>query len=160
MLHLEEFSEKHLTQTYQWMLDDDLRKNFLFRRKLFPEDHQKWFLNFQQDKSQQIFAIYYNEIYVGNVGLKNIDTINNNAETWIYIGNVSMKGKGIGVATYKQLCINWQNKFHKIYAHIADFNISSVKMYQKAGFVIEGNFKDQLFWEGSYYSLLRLAYYL
>jgi RimJ/RimL family protein N-acetyltransferase len=71
-----------------------------------------------------------------------------------------MKGKGIGVDTYKLLCLEWKNKFHKIYAHIADFNIGSTKMYQKAGFVIEGNFKDQLLWEGTYYYLLRLAYYL
>lgn len=38
MIHLEEFSEKHLLPAYQWTLDDDLRKNFLLRRKLSPED--------------------------------------------------------------------------------------------------------------------------
>ncbi len=160
MIHLEEFSETHLTQTYKWMLDEDLRKNFLFRKSLSQDEHQLWFKNYLQDKSQNIFAIYFNNIYAGNVGLKNIDNINNNAETWIYIGDISMKGKGAGIEVYKQLCAVWRNKYHKIYAHIAAFNLSSLKMYQKAGFILEGDFKDQILWDNKYYNLLRLAIYL
>ena len=160
MVSLEAFSDKHLDKTYQWMLDEDLRKKFLFRKNLSPDEHQQWFKNYLKDKSQKIYTIYYNNIHVGNVGLKNIDNINNNAETWIYIGDVSMKGKGIGIQTYKQLCDIWRNEFHKIYAHVAEFNFSSTKMYQKAGFTSEGNFKDQVYWENRYYNLLRFAIYL
>jgi RimJ/RimL family protein N-acetyltransferase len=160
MVNLEIFSDKHLDKTYQWMLDEDLRRYFLFRKKLSPNEHQLWFKNYLQDKSQEILAIYDNTIHVGNIGLKNIDTLNNNAETWIYLGDASIKGKGVGIEVYKQLCDIWRNKFHKIYAHIAEFNLSSIKMYQKAGFILEGDFKDQLYWEDRYYNLLRFAIYL
>jgi hypothetical protein len=46
MVRLEKFSDKHLPATYNWMQDEDLRRNFLFRRKLSPADHQQWFVNF------------------------------------------------------------------------------------------------------------------
>ena len=160
MVHLEAFAEGHLDKTHHWMLDVDLRKNFLFRKKLSSAEHRRWFENYLQDRSQKIFAIYYNNLHVGNVGLKHIDQVNNNAETWIYLGESSVKGKGVGVMAYRQLFDNYCTEFHKIYAHIAAFNSSSAKMYQKAGFALEGNFKDQINWEGSYYDLLRFAFYL
>ena len=160
MVRLEEFSEKHLPKTYQWMLDENLKKNFLFRRTLTPEGHKQWFVNYLDDKSQEIKAIYFNDLYVGNVGLKNIDKINNNAETWIYIGDTSMKGKGIGSLAYKELGADLKPNFKKIYAHIVSFNSSSLKMYEKAGFVKEGDFKDEIYWENTYYNLFRFALYL
>jgi hypothetical protein len=33
-------------------------------------------------------------------------------------------------------------------------------MYQKSGFVQEGDFKDQLMWDDQFYSIKRYAYYL
>ena len=160
MIHLEKFSEKHLSKTFNWMLDEDLRRNFLFRRIISQDEHQIWFKNYLSDETQDIYGIFYNNEYVGNVGLKNIDKINNNSETWIYIGESSMKGKGIGTKVYEELKKTSNFTFHKIYANIAEFNVSSVKMYQKSGFVIEGNFKDQLFFENKYHNLLRFALYL
>ena len=160
MIHLEKFSEKHLPKTYNWMLDVDLRRNFLFRKIISPNDHQTWYKNYLLDETQYINAIYYNNEYIGNIGFKNIDKINNNAETWIYIGEISMKGKGIGSGVYEEFIKSSNFGLHKIYANIAEFNVSSIKMYQKSGFVIEGTFKDQLFFENEYHNLLRLAFYL
>lgn len=160
MIHLEKFSEKHLSKTFNWMLDEDLRRNFLFRRVVSPDEHQVWFKNYLSDETQDINAIFYNNEYVGNVGFKNIDKINNNSETWIYIGESSMKGKGIGTKVYNEYIKSSSYNFHKIYANIAEFNIGSLKMYQKSGFVIEGTFKDQLFFENKYHNLLRFALYL
>lgn len=160
MVHLENFNEKHLDKTYQWMLDKELRRNFLFRKSVSVEDHKKWFEKYLLDPSQRISAIYYENIHVGNLGIKNIDKINNNAETWIYIGEPAVKGKGIGAEAYKQLFHACKTEFHKLYAHIAAFNQSSVKMYVKTGFTQEGDFKDQIYWEGRYYNLLRFAFCL
>lgn len=160
MVHLEAFSEKHLDATYQWMQDNELKKNFLFRKILSIQDHKNWFDSYLKDSSQNILAIYYENTHVGNLGLKNIDKINNNAETWIYIGEASMKGKGISAQAYKLVFDSCKNELHKVYAHIADFNQSSVKMYQKVGFRKEGDFKDQIYWDGNYYNLLRFAFYL
>jgi RimJ/RimL family protein N-acetyltransferase len=160
MIYLEQFSEKHLPKTYNWMLDEDLRRNFLFRRIISPSDHQKWFQEYLLDDTQDINAIYYENEYVGNVGLKNIDKVNHNAETWIYLGESNMKGKGIGKKVYIEFVKSFTFNFHKIYANIAEFNTSSTNMYQKSGFVLEGCFKDQLFFENKYHNLLRYALYL
>jgi RimJ/RimL family protein N-acetyltransferase len=160
MVRIEDFSEDNLPLTYLWMQNEALKKNFLFRRNLTLEGHATWYGNYLNDSSQKIFAIYYKDQYVGNVGLKNIDTINRNAETWIYIGDESMKGKGIGILAYHQLFVKNKSFLHKLYANIVSFNESSLKMYQKSGFVQEGDFKDQLMWDDQFYSIKRYAYYL
>ena len=160
MIHLEKFSEKHLSKTYNWMLNTELRRNFLFRRIISSDDHQRWFQNYLLDETQLINAVYFENEHIGNVGLKNIDKTNNNSETWIYIGESNMKGKGIGPKVYSEFIKSTDFSFHKIYANIAEFNTSSIKMYQKSGFVLEGLFKDQLFFENKYHNLLRFALYL
>lgn len=160
MIHLEKFSENHLPKTYNWMLDEELRRNFLFRRNISPTDHQKWFQEYLLDATQDINVIYFENEHIGNVGLKNIDKVNNNAETWIYLGESIMKGKGIGKKVYAELVKSSDFNFHKIYANIAEFNTSSTKMYQKSGFVLEGCFKEQLYFDNKYHNLLRYALYL
>lgn len=160
MVKLIEFSEEHLPNSFLWIQDEDLKRNFLFRKSVTRESHKQWFDAYLKDDSQQLFAIFYQNKYVGNVGLKNIDAINKNSETWMYIGDVSMKGKGIGVEANRQLFLYAKKKLHKLYAHIAEFNNSSIRMYQKSGFVPEGNFKDQLYFEDGYHNLLRFAYFL
>lgn len=160
MVRLQDFSEDNLNLTYYWMQDESLKKNFLFRRHLTLEDHTNWYNNYIDDSSQKIYAIYYEDLYVGNVGLKNIDQINKNAETWIYIGDELMKGKGIGFLAYNQIFVKYKLSLHKLFANIASFNTSSIRMYQKSGFVQEGDFKDQLVWNEKFYNILRFAYYL
>ncbi|MBC7387895.1 MAG: GNAT family N-acetyltransferase [Opitutaceae bacterium] len=160
MINVVAFQQHHLDKTYQWMLDENLKKNFLFRGSVTPESHLHWFEQYLIDQSQKIYAVCFDDLHVGNIGLKNIDTTNRNAETWVYIGDATMKGKGVGKVAYQQLLSLWKEGFHKIYANIAEFNTSSIKMYQKAGFSLEGIFKNQLLWDNQYYSILRFAIFL
>jgi diamine N-acetyltransferase len=160
MVTIASFDERHLEKTYAWMSDSELKTDFLFRRDISREDHLKWFEKYKSDTSQKIFAIYYNDEHVGNVGLKDINLVDCNAETWIYIGDSGMKGKGISGKAYELLLAEYKKSLRKIYAHIVEFNLSSIKMYQKIGFSLEGIFKDQIVIDNKYYSMLRLAVFL
>ncbi|MES2003041.1 MAG: GNAT family N-acetyltransferase [Bacteroidota bacterium] len=160
MVSIAPFDKEHLEKTYLWMSDANLKRDFLFTRDVSETDHLKWFEVYKTDAGQSIFAIYFDNKHVGNVGLKDINLVNKNAETWIYIGDPGMKGKGIAKKAYELLLAEYKTKLHKIYAHIVEFNLASIKMYKKIGFNMEGIFNDQIFMDDRYYSIFRFAVFL
>lgn len=160
MTLLEEFDEKHLASTFIWLQDTSLKNNFLFQKDVTEESHHKWFLAYSKDSTQQIFAIIFGGKHVGNIGIKNINSIHQIAESWIYIGEKSFKGKGIAKEAYFQLFEAHKISLRKIYCHIADFNISSIKLHQRVGFKVEGIFQDEVLLNKQFHTLIRLSVFL
>lgn len=162
-IKLAKFSNKHLEKSREWMNDKEICR--LFNRIYKPltiQMQKKWYKNLKKDKCQITFAIETDSIYVGNVGLKNIDLVDKKCEYYIFIGNKNYWGKGIGTESTIQL-INFVKKnlnIHKIYLHVDQKNISAKKLYNKIGFVKEGVLKDELFRGGKYITMIRMAYFI
>lgn len=136
----------------------------LFNRRynrLSASSQKKWHKNIIKDKTQLIFAIEVDGIYVGNAGLKNIDKENKRAEYYIFIGDKNYRGRGIGfLSTVKLLDYVRQNlKLHKIYLHVDQTNLPAVKLYTKIGFKKEGILHDELFLNGRFVTMIRMAVY-
>jgi RimJ/RimL family protein N-acetyltransferase len=134
LIKLETFSEVHCEETFKWMQIDELRRDFLFKNKITQESHKIWYNNYLKDNTQEIFAIFQEEKYVGNIGLKNI--INFSAETWVYIGDKNQKNKGVAFFSYLILLDSLKKsaKFKNLYCFIASFNIASQRLYEKLNF--------------------------
>lgn len=160
MTLLEKFNEKHLASTFKWLKDPSLKNDFLFQKDITEESHHQWFLAYTKDSTQQIFAIIFQGKHVGNIGIKNIDNTHQKAESWIYIGEKSFKGKGIAKEAYLQLFETLKLSFRKIYCHIADFNISSIKLHQGVGFKVEGIFQDEFLQNKQLHTLIRFSVFL
>tara|TARA_B100000900_G_C20601050_1_gene725610 strand:- start:1070 stop:1570 length:501 start_codon:yes stop_codon:yes gene_type:complete len=160
-IKLKKFDHTFLDKTFDWIQDSGLRKDFLFTANIDIQSHKKWYKSYIDDQTQTIFAIMVNENHVGNIGLKFIDLNNNNAETWIYIGDSSYKGRGVAYKSYQELFNKISHlKLNKIYAHVADFNLNSLKLYEKIGFELEGTLKKQVKINDRYIDLIRLAIFL
>lgn len=160
-LNLKKFNKEHLLKSRQWMNDRETCR--LFGRAWRPfseEDQKKWFERIGKDKSQLIMAMEADGIYVGNVGLKNINLENKKAEFYILIGDKDFRGRGLGFeATEKFLSlIKKKFDFHKIYLHVAESNLPAIKLYKKLGFKEEGILKDELLRESKFINLIRMAY--
>lgn len=159
-IFLEPLCEKHLEETYLWMQDEKLRKDFMLPFLVTKEGHKEWYKRYLADASQKIWAIYCEERYVGNVGLKNIDTKNRKAEGWMYVGNSSLHGKHIGSETWGVLFRNGDFEslgLHKLYSFVAERNMASRKMLLNAGFQEEGILKDEVYFGEEYVSLYRFG---
>jgi diamine N-acetyltransferase len=158
LIILKPFNIGHLNSTYLWMQDSDLRRNFLIRKNINPENHTDWFQNYSNDRTQKIFAIYYDDIHCGNCGLKYINLIDQKAELWIYIGNYDHRGMGVAKSATLQLiqfAFNQLN-LNKIYLHVVEFNKAAINLYLNTGFKEEGVFQEEIFWEGKFFSLIRM----
>ena len=103
MIELEPFKEAHLIDTFRWMQNDSLRNDFLFAGNINWTGHLSWYDNYIHDNSQLIWAIYLTGKYIGNIGLKNINPLNQKAEVWIYIGERENRGKRIGTRSLLKL---------------------------------------------------------
>lgn len=159
---LEPFSEKHLELTFEWMQDEQLKRDFLFASHITAETHKCWFESYSADKSQAIYAIYFDAIHVGNVGLKDIDRQMQTAETWIYVGDSSIRNRGIAFNAYKEFLSLIQNNFQlkSLYCYIASFNAASEKLYRKVGFVRDVNFQTHKQWKGEEFTLYKYVLFI
>jgi RimJ/RimL family protein N-acetyltransferase len=142
----------NIRQTFIWIQNQELRTIFSMRG--YPPDwetHVNYFNNKLKDQAQKVFAIYYleqeEERHIGNCGLKNID--GDEAEFWIYIGEVGYKGKGLGTKASKEIfnvAFNEMN-LKKLYLYVSDFNIVASQMYKSFGFKpIEFDEKSKVLW--------------
>ncbi len=156
------FSKVHLEPSRQWMNDKEICQLFnRVYRPLTVSAQQNWFKKIMKDTTQLILAIEAGGVYVGNVGLKNMDSVNKRCEFYIFIGNKEYWGKGVGTeATNMVIDRVKKMKMHKIYLHVDETNIAARKLYKKTGFVEEGVLKDELFRNGKYINMIRMAYFL
>jgi len=135
-IKLKPFTKECVSQTYKWMNDDNLRDNFLLRGEMSWSSHVTYCERIMSDVTQNVYAIFYENNYIGNCGFKNIIK-KIEGEFWIYIGAVTDRGKGIGhLVTQRMLQKGFGHcRFKIICLHVAAFNTAALVMYKNLGFV-------------------------
>ncbi|MBU1694408.1 MAG: GNAT family N-acetyltransferase [Verrucomicrobia bacterium] len=131
------FSKDHVAQTFRWVSDPDLRRTFLIRGVPTWEGHLAYSDRVLADSSQKVFAILAAGQHVGNCGFKHLEPAAKRGEQWLYVGDRSWRGRGVGKAAAEVLL---QEGFQAlglelIYLHVADFNEPARRLYERLGFV-------------------------
>ena len=159
MTSLINFSESHLEETYRWISDKRIRKNFFLRRTITFQDHLNWFESYQNDCTQKIFAITENDIHCGNCGFKFINPVDEKAELWIYLGGTTFEGRGVASSALRLLLNFGFNELglNKVYLHVAENNLRALKLYQREGFKLEGIFERDMKIDDEYITIKRLC---
>ena len=96
---------------------------------------------------------------IGNCGLHQIDSKDQNANLGIIIGEKDYWSKGYGAEAAK-LVINYgfqQLNLHLIYSTAVAFNERSIKLHKKVGFREEGRLRQAIFKNGQYHDLLQFG---
>ena len=134
---LQPFRDEHIARTFAWVIDPWLQKNFLMRHRPTWESHQVYFGRVLSDPSQRIYAILNDGVHVGNCGIKNICAASRSGEIWIYIGANEHRGKRVGIQATQLLCREAFDVYDltNLCVHVADFNETAQRMYEKLGFV-------------------------
>ena len=111
------------------------------------------------DDSVFVFAIEYNGLYVGNIGLhKQHDVYRLSAEIGYFIGeeywNKGIATKAVSLVTdfgFSGLEIN------RIYTGVYDYNIASQRVLEKCSYAKEGVFKNSVIKNGKVCDEIRYA---
>ncbi|SES89665.1 diamine N-acetyltransferase [Oceanobacillus limi] len=112
----------------------------------------------QKSESHRQFILYHLNEKVGYIGLFDIHFRHRNAEFAIMI-DPSHQGKGYATDATR-LMVEYgfnQLNLHKISLHVINVNEKAIHIYQKVGFITEGQLKKHFFVDGSYHDALIMS---
>lgn len=129
-----------------------------------PLEYEKtcrWFDSIK-DRSDRFDAVVeYFEKPVGLVGLVNIDRKNLKASDYIVIGDLSVRGRGLGLKAGQ---LNFLHAYHdlgmnKLYGFIEVGNVESMKRTRRLGGHVEGYLRDDRWKDGHPVDTYAVGYY-
>lgn len=146
-----------------WRNSDFVRCNFIYRDDFTAEMHNRWLKQEVFTGRVIQFIIEYktdeNVLPIGSVYLRDIDYENSCAEFGIFIGEKVALGKGFGTITTEMVLDYAHNQLglHRVFLRLLADNISAYKAYRKAGFVLEGVFRDMKKIDGKYKDIMFMS---
>ncbi|MDR0964342.1 MAG: UDP-4-amino-4,6-dideoxy-N-acetyl-beta-L-altrosamine N-acetyltransferase [Clostridium sp.] len=144
-----------------WRNSADVRRYFIYQEPFTLEGQAQWMKAKLETglAVQMLVCMRENDQPVGCVYLSDIDHKHHKAEYGIYLGEPSVRGKGIGTLAAKLLLQYGfeQLALHKIYLRVLADNEAAIRSYEKAGFVQEGYLKEEVFVDGLYRDLIWMA---
>lgn len=142
----------------EWMHDPDINCNFRFNAAEYTLEDADNFIVRAKDafENRNTFHFAITEDggeYLGTISLKDVNQTDRNAEYAICLRKCAW-GKGIGTrATEEILRFGFEElKLHRIALNVLAENKTAIHLYEKCGFIYEGEWKDCLFLRGSFHS--------
>ena len=148
----------------RWRNSESVRKNFLFRQKLTREAHLNWL--HQKEAYQFIILDASDDKPLGSVYLRDFDSANRKAEFGIYLGEESARGKGVGTEAAR-LILSFafeRLELNRVFLRVISTNLRAIRSYEKAGFIREGCFRQDVILQGQptdivFMAILKEDYY-
>lgn len=155
---LREYLIEDDAKTVAWLNDPKIKQTFGLTYVVNEASHRKW-LSAQHD--MVIRAIEIDGQHIGNATLR-LTPRHHSACLEIYIGESTYRGKGVGFRALRallNLAFNGLN-LNRVCLVTRPDNIAAERLYQKAGFVLEGCerqavFSDGCFLDQNLWSILR-----
>lgn len=153
---LSEIKKKDLELLKKWRNNPRILK-FNTQYFLLNMEHQKRWFDEIKDKGtkSKMFVFRYRNKTIGVGGLIHLDNKNKNADIAIILGESKMQGKGFGKKML-QLLVDYgfeKMKLHRIGAEIFEYNIISLKLFEKLNFKKEAEMKDVLWRDGKWWKI-------
>ena len=155
---LRPFEERDIPKKVEWINNPENNRHLHYDIPLSCENTLKWFHNKDNTKRMD-YVIEYKGIPVGLIGLLAIERVHRKAEFYISMGETEYKKRGIATAASRML-VEYGFRYlhlHKIYLNTDGKNYPAHGLFEKAGFVREGYFVDDMIHRGEYIDRIRYA---
>lgn len=159
MISLREIKLEDAPFMFEWMHDPDIQKGFM---KKMNETEMSDVIAFCRSAAipkiinngaslHYAIADAVSDEYLGTISLKNINQQNKNAE---YAISLRKKAHGKGIA-FNATCLLLKLAFqelglHKVYLNVLADNQTAIRLYERCGFVYEGEFREHVLKEQEY----------
>ncbi len=156
-MRLRRLKKKDIPYMLEWMHDSEINQYFRFDAAGMTEEKAKEFVSKSFDDKNKHYAIVdEKDEYLGTVSLKNINSVNRDAEYAVSVRK-QYHGSGVAVAaTNAVLKIAFEElDLCKVYLNVLSQNIRAIRFYEKLGFkyvkeeknsVLIGNQFHDLMW--------------
>lgn len=169
-MKLRNLEEKDADGILEWMHDPETQYFFRFDTiNRTRQDVLEFIRNASVDCTEGN-SIHYavcddEDEYLGTISLKNIDLCSKNAEFAISLRKEA-RGKGVGQSAISILLDKAFSEFNleRVYLNVLSDNNRAIHVYEKCGFIYEGEFRKHIYIHGKYkslkwYSILRKEYF-
>ena len=164
MYMLRELERADLPELNRWRHDPALIGRLTAPYRFINEEvDQRWFDAYMQNRSRAIRCAVVDaeqpERLLGTVSLTEIDWVHRSAYFGIMIGREEARGKGLGTFAVKAMLRHAfeDMNLNRVELTVLEDNEPARRLYEKAGFVQEGRFREAVFKEGRYRDLLFMA---
>lgn len=156
---LRKLKEKDADHMLEWMHDPEYQPWFRIDMTNKKKEDVLAFINTSESEIADGHNIHYaitddSDEYLGTISLKNIDLLSLNAE---YAISLRKKAQGHGIATEAtKILLNkafGELGLKRIYLNVLSENAKAIRLYEKCGFIYEGEFRKHLFLNGEFKSL-------
>jgi len=141
--------------TIKWRNDDEIWSKVGGPKHFVSEEYERqWIINAINNNKEVRLGICLkeNKELIGLTSIIDIDWINRSAQCSIMMGEKQYWGKGIGSESSMLLLkfAFYERNFERIWAHILESNIGSLKMFEKCGYKSEGLLRNSVYKNGRY----------
>lgn len=163
MVKLAPLQPEQVTHFYAWLRDPEVIEYSLsvFQQLKTQPQIDHWFAATLTQVNTLNLGIYLAETnaFIGYAGLTGISTTNQAGEYFIFIGEKSQWGKGVGTAVTRQvLALAFTSlRLNRVMLTVSEGNKGGLRAYTKAGFVLEGRLREAACRQGVFHDKLVLA---
>jgi RimJ/RimL family protein N-acetyltransferase len=163
MIELKPLHENHAHYFYNWIQDEEVIRYSLsiFQKLKTKEQVRTWLLDTIKDTSTFKKGVFLKgtDQLIGYAGICDLSSTNKSGEYFIFIGDKSYWGKGVGTeVTTKVLQLGFNDlDLNRIMLTVSEPNIGGVKAYQRAGFKLEGKLRQACFRDGKFHDKLVMS---
>lgn len=160
-INFKKISNNDLKQIKDWRNLNKIRE-FTYQYTLLNTKTQNaWYSSLKKSDEKIMFLILNESHPIGTCGFVHYDKLNKSADVSIFIGDKNFHGKGIGTIILQKLIKYGFIKLnlHRIGAEIFEYNLISIKLFEKASFKKEATLRQSLWrhnkwWNVYVYSII------
>lgn len=159
-VRLRPFEERDLDPVWDMLNEPEGRRLTGTHTTFTRETADRWYRNrgTEDDRLDLVIARRHDDRLVGEAVLNDLDVDNHSCSFRISLVGPSVFGRGFGTeATRLMVDHAFQIGIHRISLEVFDFNTRAQRVYEKAGFTVEGIMRDALHWDGIYHDAVLMA---
>ena len=156
---LRELKSEDAVGMLEWMHDKDIQKKFQFAAADRTMEDVLEFIHSASDVVEHGKSLHYaitedGGEYLGTISLKNPDLHAKNAEYAIVLRKKA-QGCGLAACATEEILKKAFDEIalERVYLNVLEDNTRAISLYEKSGFVYEGEFRNHLFLNGRYRTL-------
>ena len=166
-IRLRAIEREDLPSFVRWLNDPEVRRGLSHVMPLSLAEENDWFdgvlkrpvyerpqaIEIQPDPKKDEW------IFVGNCGYISIDWLNRLAELGIHIGEKKYWNQGFGTKAIQLLLLHGFESLnlHRLWLRVFETNQGAIRSYEKAGFKLEGKFREAQYLEGKYVDVMIMS---
>ncbi len=147
-VELRKIEKDDMKDIYRWFSDREFLKyyDYVPPIPLSEAEVDKIFDDYEKNEESDVFSVRLieNNQIIGIAGYDDIVKENKVATLFIGIGDKNIRGRGYGSEALSLLLEYGFNdlNFHRIQLNVLEFNHAAIALYEKAGFIKEGTYRE------------------